>query len=148
MGLARQRAGLPTIVVGDIDRRRGVRFRSKQPSRCRPPRTRRWSRGLSRSGRPDLLAPSLRDLNGGHRVHTLPWHPDPWLDSEDAPDPQGAAGHRGPPVRRAPATNHNFTDVDALGLEPDLDVVFASDPGRAGRWPIRRCWAPEQRSPI
>lgn len=23
----------------------------------------------------------------------------------------------------------NFTDVDALGLEPDLDVVFAADPG-------------------
>lgn len=26
----------------------------------------------------------------------------------------------------------NFTDVDALGLEPDLDVVFASDPRGLG----------------
>lgn len=26
----------------------------------------------------------------------------------------------------------NFTDVDALGLEPELDVVFVSDPRALG----------------
>ena len=62
----------------------------------------------------------------------LPWHPDVWLDSEDALDLAGrrAAADRGTlkvAVVRLPRIS-NFTDVDALGLEPGLDVVFAADP--------------------
>ena len=62
----------------------------------------------------------------------LPWHPDLWLDSEDALD---LAGRRSTSERalrvavvRLPRIS-NFTDVDALGLEPDVDVAFTADPG-------------------
>ena len=66
----------------------------------------------------------------------LPWHPDLWLDSEDALDLRGSAraaarGARRVAVVRLPRIS-NFTDVDALGLEPDLDVVFVSDPRALG----------------
>ncbi len=60
----------------------------------------------------------------------LPWHPGLWLDSEDALDLEGrrsGGGSRKVAVVRFPRIS-NFTDVDALGLEPDLDVVFVSDP--------------------
>jgi adenosylcobyric acid synthase len=62
----------------------------------------------------------------------LPWHPDLWLDSEDALDLDGrrARGDRATvkvAVVRLPRIS-NVTDVDALGLEPGLDVVFAADP--------------------
>src|SRR5690606_211504 len=62
------------------------------------------------------------------------WHPDLWLDSEDALD---LAGRRAPglPATRKVAVVRlprisNFTDVDALGLEPGLDVEFVSSPAR------------------
>ena len=82
-----------------------------------------------------LLQPGLTQLEEltGRRVYgVLPWHPDVWLDSEYALD-LSAAAH--PPDRgtlkvavvRLPRIS-NFTDVDALGLEPGLDVVFAADP--------------------
>jgi adenosylcobyric acid synthase len=72
----------------------------------------------------------------GRRVYgTLPWHPDLWLDSEDALDLAGrraaGIGARRVVVLRLPRIS-NFTDVDALGLEPDLDVVFAADPRALG----------------
>ena len=70
---------------------------------------------------------------------TLPWHPDVWLDSEDALDLQGRGSRRGSPevaVVRLPRIS-NFTDVDALGLEPDLDVVFAAHPAL---WPMPTWW--------
>ncbi|PRC48718.1 cobyric acid synthase CobQ, partial [Mycobacterium sp. ITM-2017-0098] len=85
-------------------------------------------------GNLELLAPGLRDLERvtGRRVFgTLPWHPDVWLDSEDALDLQSRrsahTGARRVAVVRLPRIS-NFTDVDALGLEPELDVVFASHP--------------------
>jgi adenosylcobyric acid synthase len=64
----------------------------------------------------------------------LPWHPDLWLDSEDAVDLDGRRSADRPGVRtvavvRLPRIS-NFTDVDAFGLEPGLDVVFVSDPRR------------------
>jgi adenosylcobyric acid synthase len=59
----------------------------------------------------------------------LPWHPDLWLDSEDALDLEVRRSTEDDALRvavvRLPRIS-NFTDVDALGLEPDLDVVFAS----------------------
>ncbi|MGB0961154.1 MAG: cobyric acid synthase, partial [Mycobacterium sp.] len=135
LGLARH-AGLPTVVVGDIDRG-GVfaAFLGTVALLC--PEDQMLIAGFVVNkfrGDPDLLAPGLRDLERltGRRVYgTLPWHPDVWLDSEDALDLQGRrslrpGAHR-VAIARLPRIS-NFTDVDALGLEPDLDVVFASRP--------------------
>lgn len=134
MGLARH-AGLPTIVVGDIDRG-GVFAAFLGTVALLAAEDQALVAGFVVNkfrGDSDLLAPGLRDLERvtGRRVYgTLPWHPDLWLDSEDALDLQGrraAAPGRRVAVVRLPRIS-NFTDVDALGLEPDLDVVFASDP--------------------
>lgn len=135
MGLARH-AGLPTIVVGDIDRG-GVFAAFLGTVALLAAEDQALVAGFVVNkfrGDSDLLAPGLRDLERvtGRRVYgTLPWHPDLWLDSEDALDLQGrraaGTGARRVAVVRLPRIS-NFTDVDALGLEPDLDVVFASDP--------------------
>jgi adenosylcobyric acid synthase len=81
-----------------------------------------------------LLSPGLDLLAKltGRRVYgVLPWDSRLWLDSEDALDLEGRRSRGGAAFRvavvRLPRIS-NFTDVDALGLEPDLDVVFASGP--------------------
>ena len=135
MGLARH-AGLPTVVVGDIDRG-GVFAAFLGTVALLSPQDQELIAGFVVNkfrGDPTLLAPGLRDLERvtGRRVYgTLPWHPDVWLDSEDALDLQGRraaqSAARRVAVVRLPRIS-NFTDVDALGLEPDLDVVFASHP--------------------
>ncbi len=136
LGLARH-AGLPVVVVGDIDR--GGVFAAfvgtlalldEEDARLLAG----WVVNKFRGDR-GLLQPGLDELEArtGRPVHgVLPWHPDLWLDSEDAldltsrrSDPTGTA--RRVAVVRLPRIS-NFTDVDALGLEPDLDVVFASTP--------------------
>ncbi|MDA2892571.1 cobyric acid synthase [Mycolicibacterium sp. BiH015] len=136
MGLARH-AGLPTVVVGDIDRG-GVFAAFFGTVALLSPQDQALVAGFIVNkfrGDLDLLAPGLRDLErlSGRTVYgTLRWHPDVWLDSEDALDLQGRraaqGGARRVAVVRLPRIS-NFTDVDALGLEPDLDVVFASHPG-------------------
>ena len=135
MGLARH-AGLPAIVVGDIDR--GGVFASffgtvalLQPedqalvagfvvNRFRGDRT------LLRPGTAELAR-----LTGRPTYGVLPWHPGLWLDSEDALDLAGRRNTETASIRvvvvRLPRIS-NFTDVDALSLEPDVDVVFASRP--------------------
>jgi adenosylcobyric acid synthase len=139
MGLARH-AGLPTVVVGDIDRG-GVFAAFLGTVALLSPEDQALVAGFVVNkfrGDLALLAPGLRDLERvtGRRVFgTLPWHPDVWLDSEDALDLQGrratATGARRVAVIRLPRIS-NFTDVDALGLEPDVDVVFVSDPRALG----------------
>jgi len=134
MGLARH-AELPVVVVGDIDR--GGVFAAfvgtlalldAEDARL----VAGWVVNKFR-GSLDLLRPGLDELEArtGRPVHgVLPWHPDVWLDSEDALDLEGrrsSGGARRVVVVRLPRIS-NFTDVDALGLEPDLDVVFASSP--------------------
>ncbi|UXA18418.1 cobyric acid synthase [Mycobacterium sp. SMC-4] len=135
LGLARH-AGLPTVVVGDIDRG-GVfaAFFGTVALLC--PEDQALIAGFVVNkfrGDQGLLEPGLRDLERltGRTVYgTLPWRPDIWLDSEDALE---LAGRRstGPGARRVAVVRlpriSNFTDVDALGLEPGLDVVFASHP--------------------
>ena len=135
MGLA-QHAGLPVVVVGDVDRGGvfaaffgTVALLSAQDQALVAGFIVNKFRGQQR-----LLEPGLRDLERltGRRVFgTLPWHPGLWLDSEDALDLDGRrstkTGARRVAVIRLPRIS-NFTDLDALGLEPDLDVVFASDP--------------------
>jgi len=136
MGLARH-ADLPVVVVGDIDR--GGLFASLfgTVALLEPADQALISGFVVNKFRGDLslLRPGLDRLESltGRPVHgVLPWHPGLWLDSEDALDLDGRRGPDGARVRtavvRLPRIS-NFTDVDALGLEPGLDVVFASAPG-------------------
>ncbi len=135
LGLARH-AALPTVVVGDIDRG-GVFAAFLGTVALLSPEDQALIAGFVVNkfrGEETLLTPGLRDLERvtGRRVYgTLPWRPDIWLDSEDALDLQGRrapqSGARRVAVVRLPRIS-NFTDVDALGLEPDLDVVFTSHP--------------------
>lgn len=136
MGLARH-GDVPTIVVGDIDR--GGWFASAYGTLMLLDEA---DRALIKGyvvnkfrGDVDLLRPGLADLEartGRPTYGVLPWHPHLWLDSEDALDLEGrrsVEGARKVAVVRLPRIS-NFTDVDALGLEPGLDVVFVSDPAR------------------
>ncbi|BBZ01755.1 cobyric acid synthase [Mycolicibacterium chitae] len=135
MGLARH-ADLATVVVGDIDRG-GVFAAFLGTVALLSAEDQALVAGYIVNkfrGDPALLAPGLRDLERltGRRVYgTLPWRPDVWLDSEDALDLQSRrsadTGARRVAVVRLPRIS-NFTDLDALGLEPGLDVVFAADP--------------------
>ncbi|WP_340538161.1 cobyric acid synthase [Nocardioides sp. GXZ039] len=135
MGLARH-ADLPTIVVGDIDRG-GVFAAMYGTLALLEPADQDLVAGFVVNkfrGERALLSPGLESLEGltGRRVFgVLPWDPALWLDSEDALDLDGrradGGGTRTVAVVRLPRIS-NFTDVDALGLEPDLDVVFASAP--------------------
>ena len=135
MGLARH-AGLPAVVVGDIDRG-GVLAAMFGTVALLEPDDQALIAGFIVNkfrGDPALLSPGLDALEKltGRRVYgVLPWDPRLWLDSEDALDLEGrrarsAAAYRVAVVRLPRISN--FTDVDALGLEPDLDVVFASGP--------------------
>ena len=136
LGLARY-AGIATVVVGDIDRG-GVFAAMFGTVALLEPADQRLVAGFVVNkfrGDADLLTPGLAELERltGRRVHgVLPWHPDLWLDSEDALDLDGrrSSPDRAPlkvAVVRLPRIS-NFTDVDALGLEPGLDVVFVSEP--------------------
>jgi adenosylcobyric acid synthase len=139
LGLARH-AGLPTVVVGDIDRG-GVFAAFFGTVALLSPADQALVAGFVVNkfrGDADLLASGLRDLERltGRRVYgTLPWRSDVWLDSEDTLDLRGfrspGTGRRRVAVVRLPRIS-NFTDVDALRLEPDLDVVFASSPRDLG----------------
>ena len=155
MGLARH-AGLPTVVVGDIDRG-GVFAAMYGTVALLDADDQALVAGFVVNkfrGDLGLLTPGLDQLERltGRRVYgVLPWHPGLWLDSEDALDLEarradGSAARRVVVVRLPRISN--FTDVDALGLEPDLDVVFASDPARPRQTPTWWfCPAPARRSP-
>ncbi|MFH7324348.1 cobyric acid synthase [Aeromicrobium sp. JJY06] len=135
MGLARH-ADMPVVVVGDIDRG-GVFAAFYGTVALLEPADQALVAGFVVNkfrGDQSLLAPGLRqleDLSGRRVLGTLPWSPDVWLDSEDALDLEGrrtsAEGALRVAVIRLPRIS-NFTDVDALGLEPDVDVVFTADP--------------------
>ncbi|GAA1935862.1 cobyric acid synthase [Nocardioides marmoribigeumensis] len=135
MGLARH-ASLPTVVVGDIDRG-GVFAAMFGTVALLGPEDQRLVAGFVVNkfrGDRVLLSPgldSLQRLTGRPLLGVLPWDPSLWLDSEDALDLEGRRSRGDAALRvavvRLPRIS-NFTDLDALGLEPDLDVVFASDP--------------------
>lgn len=136
LGLARH-GGLPVVIVGDIDRG-GVFAAMFGTVALLEAADQRLVAGFVVNkfrGEQSLLAPgldTLERLTGRRSYGVLPWHPDLWLDSEDALDldarRSSAATSRKVAVVRLPRIS-NFTDVDALALEPQLDVVFASDPG-------------------
>lgn len=136
LGLARH-AGIPVVVVGDIDR--GGLFAAVYGTVAllESPDQELVAGFIVNKfrGDLDLLEPGLDRLEQltGRRVYgVLPWHPGLWLDSEDALDLEGRRALSETAARRVVVVRlpriSNFTDVDALGLEPDLDVVFASDP--------------------
>ncbi|MDN4161477.1 cobyric acid synthase [Nocardioides abyssi] len=137
LGLARH-ADLPVVVVGDIDR--GGLFASMLGTvAVLEPADQALVAGFVVNkfrGDLGLLRPGLDRLEEltGRPVHgVLPWHPDLWLDSEDALDLEGRRARVAGSARarvavvRLPRIS-NYTDVDALGIEPALDVVFVSDP--------------------
>ena len=136
MGLARQ-ADIPTIVVGDIDRG-GVFAAMHGTVALLEAADQRLIAGFVINkfrGDQVLLQPgldSIEKLTGRPVYGVLPWRPDVWLDSEDALDLDGRRAASGSAalkvaVIRLPRIS-NFTDVDALGIEPGVDVVFATDP--------------------
>lgn len=135
MGLARH-ADLPTVVVGDIDR--GGLFAALYGTvALLEPADQRLIAGFVANkfrGDLSLLAPGVEELTrltGRPTYGVLPWHPELWLDSEDALDLEARRARRDAVLRvaivRLPRVS-NFTDVDALGLEADVDVFFAASP--------------------
>lgn len=136
MGLARH-ASLPTVIVGDIDRG-GVFAALLGTVALLSPEDQALVAGFVMNkfrGDLGLLAPGLQMLRratGRPTFGVLPWEPSLWLDSEDALDLEGRRSAPGGDTRRVAVVRlpriSNFTDLDALGLEPCLDVVFVSSP--------------------
>lgn len=136
MGLARH-ADLPTVVVGDIDRGGLLAAMFGTVALLEAADQQLVAGFVVNKFRGDLslLTPGLEELERltGRRVYgVLPWHPDLWLDGEDTLDPAGRRSADGRAalkvaVVRLPRIS-NITDVDALGLETGVDVVFASEP--------------------
>lgn len=136
MGLA-QHGGLPTIVVGDIDR--GGVFASMYGTLALlDAADQQLIRGFVINkfrGDVGLLKPgldSLHELTGRPVLGVLPWQRDLWLDSEDSlaltsRPSHGDEGALTIAVVMVPRVS-NFTDVDALCLEPDVRVRFVDDP--------------------
>jgi adenosylcobyric acid synthase len=143
MGLARA-AGLPVIVVGDIDRG-GVFAGLFGTLALLAPADQALISGFVINkfrGAAELLDSGLnmiRELTGRPVLGVLPWRNGLWLDAEDslalAGDTDGSA-HHGPfgtkdflrvAVVKLPRIS-NFTDVDALAAEPGVLVRFAGGP--------------------
>ena len=141
MGLA-QHGRIPTVLVGDIDRG-GVFAAMHGTLALLDAADQALMAGFVVNkfrGDVSLLRPGLDTLERltGRPVHgVLPWLRDLWLDSEDslalrdratsAPDADGVTDRLRVAVVVLPRIS-NFTDVDALCLEPGLDVVFADTP--------------------
>ncbi|MGB9278869.1 MAG: cobyric acid synthase [Pseudonocardiaceae bacterium] len=144
MGLARA-AGLPVLVVGDIDRG-GVLAHLFGTLALLSPADQALVAGFVINkfrGDPDLLAPGLAQLQAltGRRTYgVLPFHDGLWLDAEDslAHSADGVVGRPGPPegtqwlrvaAVRLPRIS-NGTDVDALACEPGVAVRYVTEPSR------------------
>jgi adenosylcobyric acid synthase len=142
MGLARH-AGLPVVVVGDIDRGGvfaamfgTVALLSAEDQAL----VGGWVINKFR-GDPGLLSPALqdfRDLTGRPVLGTLPWLDGVWIDAEDALAVAGWAANRATEsetlhvaVVRFPRVS-NTTDVDALAAEPGVAVTVTADPDAVG----------------
>jgi adenosylcobyric acid synthase len=142
MGLARA-AGLPVVVVGDIDRG-GILAAMYGTLAVLEPADQALIAGfIVNKFRGDLrlLQPGLdmlRDLTGRPALGVLPWRRDLWLDAEDSLDldsrprdvlaPLGADTLRIAVVRLPRMSN--VTDVDPLAAEPGVAVDLATTPGQ------------------
>ncbi|MER7077805.1 adenosylcobyric acid synthase (glutamine-hydrolysing) [Saccharopolyspora kobensis] len=144
MGLA-QAAGLPTLVVGDIDRG-GVFAQLFGTLALLDAADQALIAGFVINkfrGDPALLEPGLEQLREltGRPVHgVLPWAEELWLDAEDSLSyaADGVVGRPAPPrggqwlrvaVPRLPRIS-NATDVEALAAEPGVAVRFVTEPSR------------------
>ncbi|NUR32154.1 MAG: cobyric acid synthase [Catenulispora sp.] len=137
MGLARP-LGMPVVVVGDIDRG-GVFAAFHGTVALLDAEDQRLIAGFVINkfrGDPSLLTPGLRQIEGftGRPVlGVVPWLPGIRLDAEDAlpieayrPDGRAPAGSvLRVAVVRFPRIS-NFTDVDALAIEPGVEVEFTA----------------------
>jgi adenosylcobyric acid synthase len=145
MGLARA-AGLPVIVIGDIDRG-GVFAAMYGTLALLAPEDQALISGFVINkfrGAPELLDSGLtmlRELTGRPVYGVLPYQEGLWLDAEDSLSldtrpPASAPAHDGSTtvdhmlrvaVVRFPRIS-NFTDADALAAEPGVIVRFATSP--------------------
>src|SRR4051794_8056169 len=141
MGLARH-AGLPTIVVGDIDRG-GVFAAFHGTLALLGPEDQALVSGFVINkfrGDPGLLRPGLdmiTEVTGRPVPGVLPFHPDVWLDAEASLAYGRTLGRPGPPrgdqwlrvaVVRLPRIS-NATDAEALAAEPGVRVQLTVEPG-------------------
>ena len=142
LGLARH-ARMPALLVGDIDRG-GVFAAMHGTLALLEEADQSLIAGLVVNkfrGDDRLLRPALdlvEKLTGRPFLGVIPWLPGLWLDSEDSlsvHDRSPAAPASGPRLRvavlRFPRIS-NFTDLDALHLEPGLEVQFVADPQSLG----------------
>ena len=136
LGLA-QHGSIPTIVVGDIDR--GGVFASLYGSLAvLDEADQRLVAGFLINrfrGDAGLLAPGLEQLQGltGRPTYgVVPWADGMWLDSEDALAIDSRPRTDSPDALRVAVVLlpriSNFTDIDALTLEPHVDVSFVRSP--------------------
>lgn len=141
MGLARA-AGLPVVVVGDIDR--GGVFASLYGTvALLDEEDQALIAGFVINkfrGAYELLKPGLEQLEaltGRPTLGVLPWKLGLYLDSEDtlaldAPRPEAQGPHGKETLRiavvRFPRIS-NFTDLDALACEPGVIVRYAASAG-------------------
>jgi adenosylcobyric acid synthase len=138
MGLARARQ-LPVLVVGDIDRG-GVFAALYGTLALLEPADQALVSGFVINkfrGHRDLLDPGLREiaaLTGRPVLGVIPYQRRTWLDAEDAVVTEDSHGnqHAGGTrvglrvaVIRLPRIS-NFTDVDAIALEPGVALRFVS----------------------
>jgi adenosylcobyric acid synthase len=141
MGLARH-AGLPTIVVGDIDRG-GVFAAFHGTLALLSPEDQALVSGFVINkfrGDAGLLRPGLdmiTEVTGRPVYGVLPFHLDVWLDAEDSLAYGRTLGRPGPPrgdqwlrvaVVRLPRVS-NATDAEALAAEPGVRVWLTVEPG-------------------
>ncbi len=137
MGLARA-AGLPVIVVGDIDRG-GVFAAMYGTVALLDAADQAHIAGFVVNkfrGAPELLEAglaTLRELTGRAVYGVLPWQDGLWLDAEDSLALDGRAAPAAGGVLRVAVVRlpriSNFTDVDALACEPGVRVRFVTTPG-------------------
>ncbi|EWC62641.1 Cobyric acid synthase [Actinokineospora spheciospongiae] len=144
MGLARA-AGLPVLVVGDIDRG-GVFAHLFGTLALLDAADQALVSGFVVNkfrGDPALLDPGLvqlRGLTGRPVLGVLPWREELWLDAEDSLSytADGVVGRPAPAlgsqwlrvaVVRLPRIS-NATDVEALACEPGVSVRFVTEPSR------------------
>lgn len=133
LGLARH-ARMPVVVVGDIDRG-GLYAALYGTVALLEPADQRLIAGFLVNkfrGDRELLEPAniqISRLTGRPVLGVLPWTPHAWQEREDALELGESPATCDEPLRvavvRLPHIS-NFTDLDALGLEPDVDVRFVA----------------------
>ncbi len=142
MGLARA-AGLPVVVIGDIDRGGLLAAMYGTLAVLEPADQALVAGYIVNKFRGDLrlLAPGLdmlRSLTGRPTFGVLPWRGDLWLDAEDSLDlgsrPREVLPPAGADVLRVAVVRlprmSNVTDVDPLAAEPGVAVDLAVTPGQ------------------